>query len=213
MNPDIQNPVISGWVHQSSYYLLLCWHPESITRLLLLKEPTINGAPIMNSIIKERTMFWSCRVDNRRAAISHLPLHSPNNGSITASVICNKRMDWWKIICRAHMHKNADKTTSKHPRLVFPVWINERARPLLITFHVWCSMEQNSHKDRDREVFKWLFMHKFLYLSTPIPLWTSVDAGVKSTFKKTPKRPKKKEKKNSPLCPHRTLLGRCSKIP
>lgn len=137
MNPDIQNPVISGWAHQSSYYLLLCWHPESITRLLILKEPTINGAPIMNSIIKEGTMFWSCRVDNRRAAISHLPLHSPNNGSITATIIYNKRMHWWKIICRAHMHKNADKTTSKHPRLVFPVWINERARPLLITFHVF----------------------------------------------------------------------------
>lgn len=137
MNPDIQNPVISGWAHQSSYYLLLCWHPESITRLLILKEPTINGAPIMNSIIKEGTMFWSCRVDNRRAAISHLPLYSPNNGSITASIIYNKRMHWWKIICQAHMHKNADKTTSKHPRLVFPVWINERARPLLITFHVF----------------------------------------------------------------------------
>lgn len=39
----------------------------------------------MNSIIIERTMFWSCWVDNKGAAISHLP--PPDNGSITDNII------------------------------------------------------------------------------------------------------------------------------
>lgn len=73
MNPNIPNPVITEWAHQSSYYLLLCWHPESITRLLILKELSINGETIMKSIIRERAMFRSCWVDNKGAAISRLP--------------------------------------------------------------------------------------------------------------------------------------------
>lgn len=77
MNPNIPNPVITEWAHQSSYYLLLCWHPESIAGLLILKELSINGQTIMNSIIRERAMFWSCWVDNKGAAISGLPPRPP----------------------------------------------------------------------------------------------------------------------------------------
>lgn len=77
MKPDIQNPVMTERAHQSSYYLLLCWHPQSITRLLILNKLSINREAITNSIIKERTMFWSCWVDNKGAAISHLPPHPP----------------------------------------------------------------------------------------------------------------------------------------
>lgn len=70
----------------------------------------------MNSIIKERTMFWSCWLDNKGAAIPHLPPHPPTMAPQQIISFAIKECIVGKIICNTNADRNP---TSKAPGLFF----------------------------------------------------------------------------------------------